>query len=117
MRPSTNILRGIALALVLTALGGCSEYFDRRDTISSSAGDAVATNEITQMVDPWPRVSAERDIAFNGQRMESAVQRYQTNRTYPPSNSGTSTSYAAAPPPANAAPIGPTVTQPAAPTK
>ena len=117
MRPSSNILRGLVLVLLLAALGGCSEYLDRRDSISSSAGDAVATDEITQMVDPWPRVSAQRDIGFDGQRMESAMRRYQTNRTYPPSNSGTSTSYAAAPAPANPAPVGPTVTQPAAPVK
>ena len=81
---------------------GCSEYLDRRDTIALGAGDAVATDEMTQMVDPWPRVAAERNIGFNGERMESAVQRYKTNRTYPPSNSGTSTSYAPTPAAANA---------------
>jgi hypothetical protein len=123
MRPLTNrsgiggLLPPLALIVALTALSGCSEYLDRRDTISLSAGDAIATDEITQMVDPWPRVAAQHNIGFNGQRMDSAVQRYQTNRTYPPSNSGTSTSYAAAPAANNPAPVGPTVTQPAAPTK
>jgi hypothetical protein len=110
-------LTPLALALLLTALSGCSEYLDRRDTISLGAGDAVATDEMTQMVDPWPRVAAQRNIGFNGQRMESAVERYKTNRTYQPSNSGTSTSYAAAPAPANTSPVGPTVTAPAAATK
>ena len=59
-------LRALALAAVLAALGGCSEYLDRRDTIALSGGDAVATNKVTQMVDPWPRASADRNIAFNG---------------------------------------------------
>ncbi len=117
MRPSSKLMRTLALALLLSALTGCSEYLDRRESIALGAGDAVATDAMTEMVDPWPRVAAQRNIGFDGQRMESAVRRYQTNRTYPPSNSGTSTSYAAAPPAANAAPVGPTVTQPAAPTK
>ena len=29
-------------------------YLDRRDTVSFAAGDAVATNKVTHMVDPWP---------------------------------------------------------------
>jgi hypothetical protein len=117
MRPTINVARGLALVVLLAALAGCSEYLDRHDTIATGAGDAIATDEITQMVDPWPRAAAQRNIGFDGDRMENAVRRYKTNRTYPPSNSGTSTSYAAAPPPANATPVGPTVTQPAAPVK
>jgi hypothetical protein len=108
-----SALRTLALALALAVLSGCSEYLDRRDTIALGAGDAIATDNMTQMVDPWPRVAAQRNIGFNGARMESAVERYRTNRTYPPSNNGTSNSYA--PPPANAAPAGPTVTQSAPP--
>ena len=38
-----------------------------------------------QMVDPWPRDSANRDIAFNGEKMQAAVKRYRTDRVYPPS--------------------------------
>jgi hypothetical protein len=117
MRPHSKLLRTLALALLLTAMTGCSDYLDRRDTIALGAGDAVASDAMTEMVDPWPRVAADRNIGFNGERMENAVARYKTNRTYPPSNSGTSTSYAPAPPPATAAPLGPTVTAPAAPTK
>jgi len=117
MRPSSKVLRPLSLALLLAVLSGCSEYLDRRDTIALGAGDALATDAMTEMVDPWPRAAAQRNIGFNGERMENAVQRYKTNRTYPPSNSGTSTSYAAAPAPTNAGPVGPTVTAPAAPTK
>ena len=115
MRPSINFLRFAASCLVLAVLGGCSEYLSRRETISPVAGDAIATDEMTQMVDPWPRVAAQRNIGFNGQRMESAVERYQTNRTYPPSNSGASTSYAPTPAPDSSKPIGPTA--PTAPVK
>ena len=118
MRPSSNSVRSFALASVLVTLGGCSEYLDRRDTISLSGGNAVATDKVTQMVDPWPRASAQRNIAFDGNKMESAVTRYRTNTVYPPTAAGTSASYQ----PAgnaqnNSTPVGPTVTQPAAPVK
>ena len=114
MRPSSNAVRLAALAAVLAALAGCSEYLDRRDTIALSAGNAIATDQVTQMVDPWPRDSANRDIAFNGAKMQSAVERYRTNRVIPPKGTGTSATYEQAQPAQNsAAPVGPTVTQPA----
>jgi hypothetical protein len=117
MRPFSKITSALALASVLAALSGCAEYLDRRDTIALNAGDAVATDKVTQMVDPWPRASANKNIRFNGERMESAVERYRTNKTYPPSGTGTSTSYQQSAAPNNNSPVGPTVTQPAAPVK
>ena len=117
MRPISKITRALALAAVLVALSACSEYFDRRDTIALSAGDAIAADKVTQMVDPWPRASANKNIAFNGEKMQSAVERYRTNRVYPPSGSGTSAAYQPSAAPNNAAPVGQTVTQSAAPVK
>jgi hypothetical protein len=118
MRPSNNAVRTLALGLALAALSGCSEYLDRRDTISLHGGDAIATDKVTQMVDPWPAASAQKNIGFNGERMETAMERYRTNRTYPPQGTGTSATYSQAPAaPSNTAPLGPTVTQPAAPVK
>jgi len=119
MRPSNKALRALALGLVFTSLSGCSEYVDRRDTISIHGGDAVATDKVTQMVDPWPAVSAQKDIGFSGERMETAMERYRTNRTYEPIGTGTSATYQPQPTqqPNNTTPLGPTVTQPAAPVK
>ncbi len=76
----------IAAALALAAaLAGCSDlYMDRRDSIALSAGDAVAANQIAQMYDPWPAHSANVNHATNGQRMQSAVERYRTNAVTPP---------------------------------
>jgi hypothetical protein len=116
MRPSSNVLRGLALASAITTLAGCSDYFDRRDMISIKGGDAVQTNKLTQMVDPWPRQSANRNIASNGEVIENAYERYRTGRVIPPSGTGTSTSYQSNSQP-NAAPVGPTVTSAAASTK
>ena len=80
MRPSSNVLRALALAALVAALAGCSEYLDRRDTISLGGGDAVATNRVAQMVDPWPRASANRNIAFNGEKMEPRSSATATTR-------------------------------------
>ena len=118
MRPSSNLVRSLALAAALVMLAGCSEYLDRRDTIALSGGNAVATNKVTHMVDPWPRDSANRDIAFNGAKMETAIERYRTNKVIPPRGTGTSATYEAAPVAQNnTAPVGPSLTQPAAPVK
>jgi hypothetical protein len=77
----------VAAAAFGAAVGGCSDlYTDRRNTISLGAGDAIAANEVAQMVDPWPPHSGNKNIAFNGQKMQSAVERYRTNKVYPPAN-------------------------------
>jgi hypothetical protein len=117
MRPSSNIARALALACLAASLCSCAEYFDRRDTISLGAGDAVATDKVTHMVDPWPRASANKNIGFNGEKMQTAVERYRTNKVYPPSGVGTSASYQQSTNPSNSSPVGPTVTQSAAPVK
>jgi hypothetical protein len=121
MRPFSNALRSFALGAFLAVLGGCSGcYLDRRDTIALSGGNAVATNMVTQMVDPWPRESADHNIAFNGPRMEGAMERYRTNRVTAPRGIGTSGAYqdAGGNSQNNGAPVGPPIaTPPAAPVK
>ena len=78
--------KGIAAVVVIaSAVAGCSEmYFDRRQTIALGAGDALATNKVTQMVDPWPAASANNNIAFNGQLMQSAQDRYNRGKVITP---------------------------------
>jgi len=88
---SLRLLTGAASLAAL--LAGCSEYTDRRDTIALSGGNAVASNQVSMMVDPWPGYAGERDIAFNGSKMQSAVQRYRTNQVYKPQGIGTSGTY------------------------
>ncbi len=80
-----------AAAALATLLAGCSDlYFARRDTIALSGGDAVAANALAQTVDPWPAHSGNTAIAFNGQKMQSAVERYRTGKVTPPVNPTTS---------------------------
>jgi hypothetical protein len=79
------VVAAAGAAALGATLGGCSDlYFDRRDTIALSGGDAVNANAITQMVDPWPPQSGNTNIAFNGQKMQSAVERYRTNNVTQP---------------------------------
>lgn len=81
-----------AALAVTTTLTGCSDiYFDRRETIELSTGDALRSNQVVHMIDPWPAHSANRDIAFDGQKMQSAVERYRTNKVIRPVNATTST--------------------------
>jgi hypothetical protein len=98
---ATNLGSTLILAVVLAGCATTEDsgilyagvndlYTDRRDTIALSAGDAVASNKMTHMVDPWPRHSANRNIAFNGEKMQTAVERYRTNKVTPPVNATTS---------------------------
>jgi hypothetical protein len=83
-----------AIAAILAGsvlCAGCSDiYFDRRETIVPVAGDAQASNRVTHMVDPWPPSSANRNIAFNGEVMQRAHERYREGRVIPPVNATTS---------------------------
>jgi len=79
------IAAALAAAALGTALGGCSEiYFDRREGVTLGGGDAVAANATMQTIDPWPARSGNTNIAENGQRMQSAVERYRTNNVTQP---------------------------------
>ena len=83
-----RLVAAAAMTVVLgTALAGCSNpglYLDRRDAIALGGGDSIAANEVTQMVDPWPAYSGNKNIAFNGEKMQAAVQRYRIGKVTPP---------------------------------
>ncbi len=104
--------RRIAIGLVglcLTlAVAGCTDYLDRRESISFAAGDAVATNKAIHTIDPWPREAGNTAIQTNGQRTAAAIERYNTGRVYAPI--GVSTSTVAPQPAASAQPAGPALT-------
>ena len=121
-----SALNKAALAgLLAAALAGCSAnpvldpngYLDRRDQISLTAGDAVANNIAIQMVDPWPAHAGERNIGFDGQKMQTAVERYRNNKVIPPRGIAASGVYTppapdlSGPGPANTTPVGPNITQ------
>src|SRR3954469_15940028 len=66
-------------------LGGCyglaghdevDRYFQRSDTITTSAGDAKQVNAVTHTIQPWPRNVGDRRIAYDARRVGAAVTRY-----------------------------------------
>lgn len=92
---SRSRIKAAALpALMLGAsLAGCSNpdlYLDRRETVALHAGDAVATNKVTHTIDPWSRASGNREIAYNGEKMQTASERYRTGRVITPVSAITS---------------------------
>jgi hypothetical protein len=120
-----NKMRILAVvSLAGMALGGCANniaydthgYLDRRDSIELTAGDANASNIALQMVDPWPRYAGNKTIAYNGQRMQAAVERYRNNQVFTPRGVSSSSVYApssngnAGSGSGNNTPVGPTVT-------
>ena len=86
--------RVVAASLVAATLAGCSDiYYDRRETIAYGADDAVASNKAIHIIDPWPRHSANRNLVFNGERMQAAVECYRKGRVITPSSAMTSSTY------------------------
>jgi hypothetical protein len=89
-----RIAKPLALAAVLvsTTLGGCANvYYDRRDTVAFQAGDTVEGNKVVHIIDPWPRMAANRRIEADGERMQRAAERYRTNKTTPLNTISTTT--------------------------
>src|SRR3954454_13455898 len=74
---SNPIIRATLLFAVVSAVVGCSEYMDRKDTIAFNAGEAVARNELAQTPDPWPPYVGKKNFAVSGVVIEGAMQRYK----------------------------------------
>ena len=93
--------RAVSAAVLLASLlAGCSDlYFDRRETIAFDGGDSVAANAAEQTIDPWPRHSNNNRLAFNGQRMQHAVECYRIGKVAPPADIDPTVDAAAVVPP------------------
>jgi hypothetical protein len=90
----TRIGAGLLLAAMLA---GCSDiYYDRRDTVTFAAGEATKSAMATQIIDPWPRASADRRIAANGVVVQSAVERYRTCQVIRPVGTSSGGNYGSA---------------------
>jgi hypothetical protein len=76
----------VALALVIAGmLSACSDiYYDRRETVALGADDHIASNMVAQMIDPWPRYVGNKNLAFDGNRMQLAADRYRRDCVIPP---------------------------------
>ncbi len=105
-----------ALAVLMAAgalLGGCSDiYYDRRETVALGADDHIAANRVAQMVDPWPVYVGNKNLAFNGERMQAAVERFRHHQVIQPRPAATTSLSQQLPPTTTEAiSITPTATQ------
>jgi len=89
--PKFSLVAWAGLLPVL-ALGACADYVKHSDTITASAGDAIAHNKVVHIDDPWPRASADTRITGNGQRVDVVTKRYLRGPTDSSSTSSSSTS-------------------------
>jgi type IV pilus biogenesis protein CpaD/CtpE len=82
-----SLLRKILFPMVCLMLWGCTQYqnryLEREDTVTSSAGDALASNAAVQIPTPWPRYSNDTTIAMDGERIARAVARYREGEKQP----------------------------------
>ena len=65
------------------SLGGCyrvlgndegERYFQRKDTVTLSAGDAMRVNAMTHTIHPWPPGVGDPRIPMEGTRAVSAIE-------------------------------------------
>jgi len=95
-RPSRSKIKvvrtAVGVALLGATLAGCVDtlYSERRETIAPLAGDAVAANRVTQVIDPWSKASANNNIVYSGEKMQTASERYRMGRVIRPVNATTS---------------------------
>jgi hypothetical protein len=77
--------RNCLVLLIALPLAGCygawghdevDRYFQRSDTLTMSAGDAVKTNAVAQTIHPWPSYVGDRRLAYDARRVGSAYTRY-----------------------------------------
>jgi hypothetical protein len=54
-----------------------SEYLQRSDTVTPSAGDAKAHNAAVHVIDPSPAGANNRAFPGSGERLSRAIRRYQ----------------------------------------
>ncbi|MEM6495706.1 MAG: hypothetical protein AAF709_03145 [Pseudomonadota bacterium] len=71
------------------SLSGCStddanNYLGYGDRVVQDSGDANASNQASQTIDPWSPASRNNHINQDGQRAHIAVRRYATDRVKKP---------------------------------
>ncbi|WP_294539690.1 hypothetical protein [uncultured Rhodoblastus sp.] len=69
------------LGAAVLGLSACSnQYFERKDSVTFSAGDAVAWNKAQMIADPTPRRAYDRNIVTPGETAARAGGNYASGR-------------------------------------
>jgi type IV pilus biogenesis protein CpaD/CtpE len=69
----------LSIVIAVAAVAGCSNS----QPIAPDFGNAVASNIAAQVVNPAP-IMGSQDFDTSGQRMGSAMERYNRNKVYAP---------------------------------
>lgn len=84
----------VMLSLLITpVLSACStddanNYLGYSDRVVQDSGDANASNQASQTIDPWSPASRNNEIDQDGQRARIAVRRYKADKVKKPSGLG-----------------------------
>ncbi len=68
--------QALALCCVAFADDPFEEYFQRKNGVTFSGGEAKEINSATHIIDPWPWYARNTRIPGDGARMSGAVERY-----------------------------------------
>lgn len=95
-RARSRLLIVGGLVLATTSTAGCREgqYLARRDSVTYSAGEAMAHNRAIHTVDPWPRYAKDTRHRTDGKRMMIGIGRYQANESINPEGLATNDPFA-----------------------
>jgi hypothetical protein len=71
-------LISVSTLLAITVfVSSCNQAISRRDSLSPSFGNAMATNTALQTIDPWPRNVENTHIHTDAVRTGNAIESYQ----------------------------------------
>ena len=90
-RPIRRLNWAAAISLsIVPMLSACStddvnNYLGYGDRVVQDSGDANASNQASQTIDPWSPASRNNQIDQDGQRAHIAVRRYATDKVKKPS--------------------------------
>lgn len=71
-----KLLCSVSLS-ALMMLGGCQNYLDRSDGITSHGGNHLAINEAKMVSDPWKRDAYNTHLHGNGKRTADLIDKYE----------------------------------------
>ena len=74
---NNKILTSVLLAGCL-GVTGCQQYLERREGVTTHAGNQLAANEANMVVDPWPKHVDNTDIDTDGKRSADIVGKYKS---------------------------------------
>lgn len=61
----------------LMLLGGCQNYLERHEGVTSHAGNHLAVNEAKMVADPWKRKAYDTHLHANGKRTADLIDKYE----------------------------------------